>query len=109
MAESNRKELRLYGKELYVVYPKLGVDSGNFEVLGYANKRQLSTGKYKLPYDNLVRIFTRKGKTYHEFENVIVLKLLLSNITKGEQSLRKRGRGGRDQFNKFIKKKSTDV
>lgn len=106
MAESNRKELRLYGKELYVVYPKLGIGDGNFKVDGYTNKRQLSEGNHGLSYDNLVRIFTRKGKTYHEFENVIVLKLLLSNITKGDQSVKKKGRGGRDQFNKFIKKKS---
>lgn len=105
MAKENRKELRLYGKELYIAYPKLGLASGNFEVSGYTNKRQLSESKYKLPYDNLVRIFTRKKMTYYEFEHVIVLKLSLSSVTKGDQSLKKRGRGGRDQFNKFVKKK----
>ena len=104
MAKQNRKELRLYGKELYIVYPKIGITEGNFRVDGYTNKRQLADGNHGLSYDNLVRIFTRNKKTYHEFEEVIVLRLVLSNVTKGEQSLAKKGRGGRDQFNKFIKK-----
>ena len=102
MKSKDRRELRLYGKELYIVYPKLGIEGGNFKVEGYTNKRQVS-GRFNLKYDNLVRVFTRNRRTYYEFEEAIVMKLYLSDITKGGQSFARKGRGGRDQFDKFIR------
>ena len=102
MGNDKRREMRLYGKELYIVYPKLGVEGGNFKVEAYTNKKQID-GRFNLRYDNLVRVFTRNRKTYHEFEEAIVLKLYIGDIKKGGQSFEKKGRGGRDNFNKFIK------
>lgn len=110
MKKQERKELRLYGKELYIIYPKLGVDHGNLRAEGFTNKNQMD-GHYGLTYDNLVRVFTRKkynkGKiNYYEFKDAIVIRLYLSDVTKGGQSVKRKGRGGRDEFNKFIKEKS---
>ena len=107
MKSKDRRELRLYGKELYVVYPKLGVEHGNLRAEGFTNKNQMD-GHDGLTYDNLVRVFTRKkynkGKiNYYEFKDAIVIRLYLSDITKGGQSFARKGRGGRDQFDKFIR------
>ena len=45
-------------------------------------------------FDNLVRIFTRKGLRYYENDSVIIMKVYESLILRGRQGLVKRGRGG---------------
>ena len=109
MKSKDRRELRLYGKELYIVYPKLGIEKGDLRAEGFTNKNQMD-GHYGLTYDNLVRVFTRKKINkekinYYEFKDAIVIRLYLSEVTKGGQSYARKGKGGRGEFDQFIKER----
>ena len=103
----SKSDFRLYGKELYIVYPKMGIEEGIMFAKGFTNKKQ-ADGIAGLNYDNLVRVFTRKrvnGRrvNYHEFKDAIVIRLFVSNITKGAQSFSRRGRGGIKQFKEQLR------
>lgn len=99
-----RPDIRLGGKELFIYYFKqLGMADYNIRVGGCTNKRILSE-RTGIGYDTLVRIFTRKGGVYFDNSDILILKLFASDIEKGRQSMSRRGRGGMEMFNKFIKR-----
>ena len=88
------ERVRLSGKELFVYYHK---GMGEIEAGGCTNKRILSE-KSGIGYDNLVRVFTRDRVNYYEDDTVVIIRLFVSNIVKGRQSMVRRGRGGMERF-----------
>ena len=99
---SRRSDVRLGGKVLFVYYfKKLGESNKQIEVCGCTNKHKLSE-RTGIDYNTLMRIFTRQGKNYYENEDVLILKLPTGNIIKGDQSITRRGRGGMENFVKYL-------
>lgn len=102
------KILRLTGKELFVYYSKkLGMESKDIYVGGCTNKRILSK-KTGIDYNTLMKVFTRKGMRYYDDGDIVIMKLYTSDIEKGGQSLKRKGKGGMENFIKFVMKNSRD-
>ena len=95
-----RETVRLSSKELFIFYYKLG---GESKVGGCTNKRILSN-RTGIDYSKLMWIFTRKNRIYYEDGEVVILKLFTSDIQKGSQSIKRRGRGGMEAFARYISK-----
>jgi len=78
-------------KVIYVYFWKGGGESGtNRKPLACTNKRVLAS-KTGMGYENLVRIFTRKGRSYWEDSEHFILKIFVSDIIKGKQRIISRG------------------
>ena len=90
-------DIRLTGKELFVYYYKGMGEGSNVQVGGCTNKRILSK-KTGIEYNTLMWVFTRKGRCYYETSEVVIMKLFVRNIIKGNQSIVRRGRGGMERF-----------
>ena len=43
-------------------------------------------------------IFTRKGFSYYEDEDVVIMKVYTASIEKGRQSMIRKGKGGMERF-----------
>jgi hypothetical protein len=98
---TRRADVRLGGKELFVYYHRgIGEDT-RIRVGGCTNKRVLSR-KTGVEYNTLMWVFTRKGLCYYEKEDIIILKLYTSDIEKGGQSMKRRGRGGMENFMRYV-------
>ena len=99
-----RVDFRLHSKELFIWYPKwIGRDDKKVTARGYTNKRVLSQ-RSGVNYDNLVRVFTREGKHYYENADGVIIRLYVSEITKGGQSVARKGKGGMENFVRYIMK-----
>ena len=99
-----RKDFRLGGKELYIYYSRVaGERDKRIMVRGCTNKRVLSE-KSGIKYDTLVSAFTRRGSRIYDNGDMIIMKLYVSDIEKGRQSMSRRGVGGMEKFSKFIRR-----
>jgi hypothetical protein len=97
-----QERIRLTGKELFVYYfKKLGEKDNRIKVGGCTNKRILSK-RTGISESLLMGIFTRKGFSYYENEDVVIMKLHTGDIEKGRQSITRRGRGGMESFVKYL-------
>jgi lambda repressor-like predicted transcriptional regulator len=100
-----RNPVRLTGKELFIYYDrKIGLADIKAPVRGCTNKRVLAK-KTGIDYSTLMRVFTRKSLRYYENGDMIILKLFVSDIEKGGQSMARRGRGGMENFARYIMKR----
>jgi hypothetical protein len=100
-----KQDIRISSTELFVYYhKKLGLMSNDIRVGGCTNKKLLSE-KSGVDYYILMREFTRKDRCYYETEDIVILKLLTDDIKKGKQSVNRKGRGGMENFVKYIMKK----
>ena len=97
-----RRAVRLSSKELFIYYFK-GMEGTH--VGGCTNKKVLSK-RTGIDYNTLMWNFTRKGRCYYENEEVIILKLHTEDIEKGSQSIARRGKGGMEDFMRYIHKNS---
>ena len=104
-----RRELRLTGKDLFVFYHKrLGLADKSIEPGGCTNKRVLSN-KTGIEYNTLMWVFTRQGLCYYENDDTVIMKLYTGNITKGGQSVARKGKGGMERFiERYVIKKRDD-
>jgi hypothetical protein len=97
-------DVRLTSKELFVFYnKKLGDGEKTTRVGGCTNKRVLSE-RTGIGWYELEKIFTRQGGCYFDNGEVLIMKLHTSDIKKGNQSLVRKGRGGMENFAKYITK-----
>ena len=85
-------------KELYGYYLKEDMVSGCC-----TNKRSLER-ETMISYNTFRRVFDRSGSDCYEDDRVIIIRIRVSRISKGRQSLSRRGRGGMEQFAKYINK-----
>lgn len=93
---------------LFVYYGKrINTSKEKGFVRGCTNKRVLAQ-KTGIRYDTLVNIFTRQRNVYYETEDIIILKLYISDITKGSQSLKRRGQAGMKKFAEYVIKGRSD-
>ena len=60
---------------------------------GCSNLRLLEK-RSGIKYDNLVRIFTRKGSFFYISDRVVIMKIYEGDIERGGQRVSRRGRGG---------------
>jgi hypothetical protein len=103
-----QERVRLAGKELFVYYhKKLGIVDKGVRVGGCTNKRILSK-KTGITEGLLMKIFTREGLCYYEDDSTVILKLHTSDIQKGRQSMKRKGKGGMESFLRYIVKKDSD-
>jgi hypothetical protein len=79
---------------IYIFHWKgLGKDRIKERPISCSNKRLLAE-RTGLGYENLVRIFTRQGRSYWEDSEHFIVKIYESDIIRGKQNLSIRGRGG---------------
>jgi len=92
--------VRLTSRELFVYYFKglEGVHAG-----GCTNKRVLSK-RTGIGYGKLMWVFTRKGKCYYENGDVVIMKLHVTDIEKGGQSFKRRGKGSMEGFLRYTRR-----
>lgn len=101
-----REAVRLTGKELFIYYHK-GVNVNDNKILpgGCTNKRVLAS-RTGIDYNVLMWHFTRKGRHYYENDDIVIIRLFTDNIVKGNQSFKRRGRGGMESFLKYVNRTS---
>ena len=87
-------------KELYGYYLKEDRVSGCC-----TNKRALEI-ETMVGYNTFRRVFDRRGEDCYEDERVIIIRIRVSRISKGRQSLSRRGKGGMEKFAMYINKGS---
>ena len=94
-----RNIVRLSGKDLFVYYHKKieGVQIG-----GCTNKRVLSK-RTGVDYNTLMSNFTRRNRHFYENDDIIILKLHPGDIEKGNQSMVRRGKGGMENFLRYVR------
>jgi hypothetical protein len=91
-------DIRLTGKDLFVYYhKKLGIGNKDIKCGGCTNKRLLSR-RTGIGEGMLTNIFTRKGLSYYENEDVVIMKVSTTSIEKGSQSMVRKGKGGMERF-----------
>lgn len=100
------ERVRLASKEIFIFYFK----NGEKKISGCTNKVTLSK-KSGIGYENLVRVFTRERKDHYENDDVMILRLRVSDIEKGKQSFVRRGSGGMEAFKRkyMLEKKRQDT
>jgi hypothetical protein len=91
-------DIRLTSRILFVYYhKKLGIGDKSIKCGACTNKRLLS--KYTgIGEGLLINIFTRKGFSYYEDDNVVIMKVSTASIEKGRQSMARKGKGGMERF-----------
>jgi hypothetical protein len=100
-----RQDIRLTSRELFVFYnKKLGLENS---VGGCSNKRILEE-RTGVGWSVLEREFTRLGHCYFDNGEVVILKLFTADIKKGNQSVSRKGRGGMEQFAKYVLGKKSE-
>ena len=106
--ESVRGSVRLTGRDLFVYYIR-GVSGSENKVHGgiCTNKRVLSE-RTGIDYNTLMWNFTRKGYSFYDNGDIVVMKFRPSDIVKGGQSLSRKGKGGMERFKNFVIGKSRD-
>jgi len=103
---SRRADVRLGGKELFVYYHRgIGEGDNSIRVGGCTNKRVLSR-KTGVEYNTLMWVFTRQGRCYYEDKDMVIMKLRTADIEKGAQSIARRGKGGMQNFVRYVMKSS---
>ncbi|MBK5202131.1 MAG: hypothetical protein JJE45_00215 [Prolixibacteraceae bacterium] len=101
-----RREVRLGGKDLFIYYhKKIGIGNNSIIPKGCTNKRVLSK-RTGIDYNTLMWNFTRQGKSYYENDDTLILKVYPGDIEKGGQSMIRRGKGGMENFAKYIGKRT---
>jgi len=96
MAKRIRPDFRIASKELYAFYWREDeVNKRPGISFGCTNRTVLSE-RTGIPYKDLRRIFTARGKMFYEDRErgFIIIRIMVSDIVKGRQSLSRRGRGG---------------
>jgi hypothetical protein len=56
-----------------------------------SNKRVLAEQSH-MGYDNIMRIFTRQGRRYYEDREHVIVKIYESDILRGRQKIKVRGK-----------------
>lgn len=102
-------DIRLTGKELFTYYHKrLGEGNKSIKCGGCTNKRILSK-KTGIGEGMLMSHFTRKGFSYFENDDVVIMKVYTDLIKKGKQSMIRKGKGGMERFiERYTIKKGND-
>jgi hypothetical protein len=102
---TRKKDVRILSSELFIFYDKkLGIGNNSIHSIGCTNKTILNE-RTNLDYGFLMKVFTRENKFYYEDENMIVLRIFTDEILRGKQSVKRKGKGGMENFAKYILRK----
>jgi hypothetical protein len=91
---NNGYRARLTGRELYVYCFKKLDNVKN----GICTNKRILSDRTGIEYCVLMNMFTRKGLKRYENEDVLILKVYTADLEKGSQSIRRRGKGGMENF-----------
>ncbi len=95
-----RNDFRITSRVLYVYC----IRHGDIHVVGGCSNKRVLSERTGVGYDNLVRVFTRSRRVYYEgVGGVLILKLEVGSIVKGSQSIRLRGKGGKELFQRYVR------
>jgi len=93
------ERLRITSKEIYTYYFK------ELNISGGCTNRKALERKTGVEYNKLRNLFGSKHEFYFEDKDVVIIRVMTDNITKGQQSLKRRGKGGMNRFREYIVKK----
>lgn len=89
--------IRITSREVYAYYLK------SEKVSGCCTNKKLLVRNTGISYNVFRRVFDRGNNYCYEDDIVIIIRIKSAMIEKGDRSISRRGRGGMEQFVRYIK------